>query len=114
MVGFRVPGKFTTIETEPALTERTAKSLWDYRLPRSEILMSSQDVQMTDLIRSANVLRKHPTQRPTTPRTGIYRNAAKRVFDITLVLLSLPAVLPLILVLAALVALNCGTPFYRQ
>lgn len=114
MVGFRVPGKFSTIETEPALAKRTTKGLWDYRLPRSEILMSSQDVQMTDLVASANVLRKRPTRRPVTTPTGFYRNHAKRALDIALVVLSLPAVLPLILVLAALVALNGGNPFYRQ
>lgn len=76
--------------------------------------MSTEDVQMTDIITSANLRRQHPLHRARTPRTGVYRHLAKRVFDVTLVLLSLPVVLPLLLVLAAVIALNGGMPFYRQ
>lgn len=43
-----------------------------------------------------------------------YRNGIKRCLDLCLVLLTLPAVLPTILGLAALVALDGGRPFYRQ
>lgn len=43
-----------------------------------------------------------------------YRTVVKRALDITLVLLSAPLVVPLILVLAALVALDGGRPFYSQ
>lgn len=76
--------------------------------------MSTEDVQMTDVITSANIRQKHPLQRAHAPRAGLYRHLTKRVFDVTVVLLSLPVVLPLLLVLAAVVALNGGMPFYRQ
>ncbi|PTR10460.1 sugar transferase [Cereibacter azotoformans] len=45
---------------------------------------------------------------------GIYRNGLKRALDVLLVLAMLPVVLPLILVLALLVARDGGSPFYRQ
>ena len=47
-------------------------------------------------------------------RAGPYTNGAKRALDILLVLISLPVTLPLIAVLAALVALPGGRPFYAQ
>lgn len=75
--------------------------------------MTAHDVQLTDLVKSANVLRKEPSQ-AALPRTGFYRDGAKRAIDVALVLLSLPVVLPVILTLALLVALNGGTPFYKQ
>jgi lipopolysaccharide/colanic/teichoic acid biosynthesis glycosyltransferase len=58
----------------------------------------------------------------TTSRTlrtpadvGLYRRVLKRPLDLTLVLLSAPVVLPLIAVLAVLVALLTGSrPFYSQ
>lgn len=50
------------------------------------------------------------------PRVGsrIYRNFGKRAFDIGLVLLILPFLLPLVAGLAALVRLDGGPAFYRQ
>jgi len=47
-------------------------------------------------------------------RRGIYRTIFKRVLDISLILLSLPLVLPLILVLSFLVARDGNQPFYTQ
>ena len=47
-------------------------------------------------------------------RRGLYRNLGKRVVDIVLVLMGAPFVLPLVLVLAFLVALDGGNPFYLQ
>ncbi len=49
-----------------------------------------------------------------TNRHGVYRNFLKRMLDIVLVLLGAPFVLPLVLVLAVLVALEGGRPFYSQ
>ena len=49
-----------------------------------------------------------------TARSGIYRNAAKRVFDVVIVLVSAPIVLPLVLMLALLVARDGGRAFYSQ
>ncbi len=45
---------------------------------------------------------------------GLYRSGVKRLFEVLLVLLSLPIVLPLILVLAALAASDGARPFYTQ
>ncbi len=47
-------------------------------------------------------------------RHRFYRTGGKRVLDVTLVLLSLPIVLPLLALLALLVALGGGNPFYFQ
>ncbi|GHF36687.1 sugar transferase [Seohaeicola zhoushanensis] len=45
---------------------------------------------------------------------SVYETAGKRILDITLVLASLPVVLPVILLMAALVALDGHNPFYSQ
>lgn len=52
-----------------------------------------------------------PDQKQTR---GFYRNGFKRVLDIALILATLPIVLPVVLILAAFVALNGGQPFYSQ
>lgn len=49
-----------------------------------------------------------------TAAKGLYRTVFKRALDITLVLLSLPLVLPLILVLAVLVSRDGGPALYTQ
>lgn len=46
--------------------------------------------------------------------SGVYGRAAKRLLDITAILLALPVVLPLIALLALLVARDGHSPFYRQ
>lgn len=51
----------------------------------------------------------------TTKRSKFYSQYAKRLLDLTLVLLSLPAVLPVVLLLALAVFVQDGRmPFYRQ
>ncbi len=45
---------------------------------------------------------------------GVYRNFLKRALDVILVVLSAPVVLPIVLVLALLVAREGGRPFYSQ
>lgn len=47
-------------------------------------------------------------------RDKIYRRGVKRVLDLSLVLLALPIIMPTILVLAALIAAQGHSPFYRQ
>ena len=47
-------------------------------------------------------------------RRGPYRNGGKRVLDFMLVLVAMPVVLPVIAVLAILVAATGGRPFFRQ
>lgn len=44
----------------------------------------------------------------------LYRAFGKRLLDITVVLVTLPVTLPVILLMAALVALDGGKPFYSQ
>lgn len=47
-------------------------------------------------------------------RRGIYRNFFKRVFDITAIVMAAPVVVPLVGVLAVMVARDGGKPFYSQ
>ncbi len=47
-------------------------------------------------------------------RRGLYRNSLKRCFDTAIVLMALPFVLPIVLILAFLVMLDGGMPFYTQ
>lgn len=47
-------------------------------------------------------------------RSGIYRNAFKRVLDVTAILLTLPITLPVILLMGVLVARDGHSPFYRN
>jgi len=47
-------------------------------------------------------------------RRAVYRNGAKRAFDVFLVLLMLPVAMPLILIMACLVAFDGGLPIYSQ
>jgi exopolysaccharide production protein ExoY len=49
-----------------------------------------------------------------TQERGIYRRFVKRALDVVAVLLSAPVVVPIVLVLALLVAREGGRPFYSQ
>jgi lipopolysaccharide/colanic/teichoic acid biosynthesis glycosyltransferase len=49
-----------------------------------------------------------------TGAAGFYARRGKRLLDLVLVILAAPVAVPLILVLAALVALEGGRPFYSQ
>lgn len=48
------------------------------------------------------------------PRPGFYRNYAKRVIDVLAVLVGLPAVVPIVIVLALLLMLQGSRPFYTS
>ncbi len=54
------------------------------------------------------------TDRRAAPSARTYAGTFKRVFDVTVVALSLPVVLPLMLLMALLVACDGGNPFYSQ
>ncbi len=47
-------------------------------------------------------------------RSGLYRNVGKRIFEVTLVMLTMPVVAPLVLLIAALVACDGHSPFFTQ
>ena len=47
-------------------------------------------------------------------RGGVYRNALKRLFDVTAIIMAAPVVVPVVAVLAAVVARRGGSPFYTQ
>lgn len=47
-------------------------------------------------------------------RSGLYRRGGKRALDVALVVLGAPIVIPLIAIVAFLVALDGANPFYRQ
>jgi exopolysaccharide production protein ExoY len=49
-----------------------------------------------------------------TRRPGLYRNGGKRLLDVVLVLLAAPFVVPLVLMMALVVARDGGSPFYTQ
>jgi exopolysaccharide production protein ExoY len=55
-----------------------------------------------------------PLPKAVSHRHSLYRNVVKRAGDVTLVLLAVPFVLPIVLFLAALVALDGHNPFYSQ
>ena len=52
------------------------------------------------------------SMRPTKP--GLYRRIGKRVLDVTAILMAAPVVVPLVGVLALMVARDGGAPFYTQ
>lgn len=77
--------------------------------------MTARDIQLTDILKPANILYKTPTRTAATAiQSGLYRNVFKHLFDIVIITCSLIVVLPLILTLALLVALDGGKPFYAQ
>jgi len=47
-------------------------------------------------------------------RRGLYRNVFKRVLDVTAIALAAPVVVPVVAVLAVMVARDGGNPFYSQ
>lgn len=51
---------------------------------------------------------------PVSPVRGLYRSSVKRGLDLFLILVTAPLTVPVIVVLAALVALEGGKPFYTQ
>lgn len=63
----------------------------------------------------SDALRHHdPVRSARKTARGVYRNGFKRVLDCLLVAMSIPFVVPIILVLAFLVAIDGGSPFYHQ
>lgn len=65
----------------------------------------------TDLTAAAPA---QPQDTPVTAVPGLYSLYFKRALDLTLVLLSLPVILPLILLLALIIACTGNMPFYSQ
>lgn len=64
---------------------------------------------------SLNTLRdSRPAGVSVSGKGGFYRNFGKHFLDTSLVLLSAIMVLPLVAVLAAVIALDGGNPFYKQ
>ena len=55
-----------------------------------------------------------PAESRTTQGQGAYIGFFKRLLDVTLIIIALPIVLPVILILAALAALDGNAPFYTQ
>ena len=70
---------------------------------------------MPDAVKTAAAV--HPNResvRVSAPVRGLYRNGGKRVFDVVLVVLSLPFVAVIVGLLALCVASQGGRPFYTQ
>lgn len=53
-------------------------------------------------------------QRPFSRPGGVYRNGGKRAFEVILILLAAPVVVPLVLLIAVLVACDGHAPFFAQ
>ncbi|MFT4782285.1 MAG: exopolysaccharide production protein ExoY [Paracoccaceae bacterium] len=68
----------------------------------------------TDVGETAEVVVLPEAAKPTTRKAGLYRNGLKRVFDLLLIVLSAPLVVPVIAILAVMVAMDGSRPFYRQ
>lgn len=77
-----------------------------YRLPPESLSAPSAAVKPT--------ISEAPSSRNASARFGIYRHGGKRILDALVIVLSLPAVLPVILVLALLVMRDGSSPFYCQ
>lgn len=74
-------------------------------------------VHLTDFDKRSGIItapRVQPVLISKTSKRSAYLTIAKRGFDLAAVLLAAPLVAPLILVMAALVALKGGQPFYLQ
>lgn len=67
---------------------------------------------LADLEDPAPLLKKY--QHPRKSANGFYRSAFKRWFDFTVTLVTLPLVLPLIGLMALLIAFDGHNPFYSQ
>lgn len=74
--------------------------------------MSIQDTNISAEVRPCNsVIRANNV---AVSPTQLYRKVFKRLLDVTIVLLALPIVLPIVVLLAALVARDGNNPFYGQ
>lgn len=78
-----------------------------------DLAKSSEAVSSRNFVFADGHLRS-ATHQPESDESDIYRDGVKRLLDVVLVLVSLPLVLPIILVFAAIVALDGGKPFYCQ
>lgn len=67
-------------------------------------------MHLPDLYDSYSILDRQ--RRKRARRTSLYRGGAKRVIDVSLVLIALPLVAPLLAILALLVARDGHSPFY--
>jgi exopolysaccharide production protein ExoY len=81
--------------------------------------ISYSDFSTTPSVKFSNVSQSSEVNKyakvevaPTTK--GIYRNFFKRVLDVSAILMAAPVVVPIVLVSAALVAVDGGSPFYSQ
>jgi lipopolysaccharide/colanic/teichoic acid biosynthesis glycosyltransferase len=71
-------------------------------------------VHFQDVDRSQQSRAGRTVARLRPPRSGLYRNGLKRGLDVMLVVAAAPFVLCFVLMLAAIVALEGGQPFYAQ
>jgi lipopolysaccharide/colanic/teichoic acid biosynthesis glycosyltransferase len=69
---------------------------------------------MSDACSVSRPLNELPKTSNTVSTKGIYRNGMKRCIDICATVLAIPVVLPLVGVLALIVALDGHNPFYSQ
>lgn len=86
--------------------------------PEAQVSLA-QPVRLFEMA-TANINASHSATSTDAPRMGdsvgtaAYAKLGKRILDVTLVLLSLPLTLPVILVCALALWVESGLPFYRQ
>lgn len=104
LVGVNGFEEFVSSQTCRFLCENLKMTAYfDARAEKAKGLEAVQATLLTP--QSTSALKQH---------SGLYRNGAKRVFDIAVVIATLPAILPIILVLALLVMRDGGPAFYSQ
>ena len=77
--------------------------------------LSSTDISLP--ISSASAEPSHKSANvdgQPSARSWLYRDAMKRVFDVVAIIVASPVVLPLLLILAAIISVRGGKPFYTQ
>lgn len=74
--------------------------------------MTIQDTSIPGKRQQQQVARH--TEDVSTEPAQLYRKVFKRLMDVAFVLLALPIILPIVIVLAACIAIDGGNPFYGQ
>ncbi len=85
--------------------------------PSAHCAVPVRKFEMTAHYRSSDQPTKAFSTKAATPvgaRRGLYRNGFKRVIDVLFVLMAVPFVLPLVLLLAVVIACDRGKPFYSH
>ena len=73
-----------------------------------------QNYSATEAVKPPALTKPNDTAAVSPRASGLYRRAFKRILDVFLVILSLPVVVPVVLLMALLVARDGASPLYTQ